>query len=146
MTKAQAKAAEKFDFEEGGLTPELLAVSASDLTFIQGHTRGVIKALKPRLSAVGQAYRAQAPVCTANPVVSGTGTVGQTLSCTSGTWLFTPTYAYQWRRAGQNIAGANAATYVLVAADSGKNIDCAVIASNGAGSTTQYSSNFISVA
>jgi len=138
--KAQAVAP-----EDDGPTPDPIAISASDLTFIQGHTRGVIKSLKPRLSAVGQAYRKQAPVCTVNPLVSGTGTVGQTLTCSTGTWLFSPTYAYQWRRAGQTIAGATASTYVLVAADSGKNVDCAVIATNSNGSTTQYSTNFIAV-
>ncbi len=140
-----SKKAEAVAPEDDGPTPDPLAVSASDLIFIQGHTRGVIKSMKPRLLAVGQAYRKQAPVCTVNPLVTGTGTVGQTLTCGTGTWLFTPTYAYQWRRAGQAIAGATAATYVLAAADSGKNIDCAVIATNGAGSTTQYSGNFIAV-
>jgi hypothetical protein len=78
-----------------------------------------------------------APVNTTAPVASGTGTVGQTLSCTNGAWSYTPTtYTYQWLRSGAQIAGANAATYVLVAADSTKSISCQVTATNAAGSTT----------
>lgn len=78
-----------------------------------------------------------APVNTAAPAVTGTGTVGQTLTCTNGTWTYVPTtYTYQWLRSGAQIAGAFASTYVLVAADSGKSISCMVTATNAAGSTT----------
>jgi hypothetical protein len=78
-----------------------------------------------------------APVNTAVPAVTGTGTVGQTLTCTQGTWTYVPTnYGYQWLRSGAQIASATAATYVLVAADSGKSISCQVTATNAAGSTT----------
>lgn len=85
------------------------------------------------------------PVNTAAPVVSGTGTVGLTLSCTSGTWQYSPTYAYQWRRNVANIAGATAATYVLAAADSGTSVSCLVTATNPAGQAS-ISSNAIAVA
>jgi hypothetical protein len=88
------------------------------------------------------------PVNTAAPVASGTGTVGQTLTTTNGTWNYAPTsYTYQWYRSGSPISGANASTYVLVAADSGKSVGCAVGAVNPAGpSATSILSNTISVA
>ena len=87
-----------------------------------------------------------APVNTAAPVVSGTGTVGQNLTTTNGTWQYSPTgYAYQWRRAGANISGATNATYALVGADSGNNVSCQVTATNPAGSTSA-TSNAIAVA
>jgi hypothetical protein len=87
-----------------------------------------------------------APVNTTAPVVSGTGTVGQTLSCTMGNWQYAPTaYAYQWLRNGGAIAGATASTRVLVAADSGASVSCRVTATNAAGSTP-ITSNAIAVA
>jgi hypothetical protein len=88
-----------------------------------------------------------APVNTSPPIVSGTGTVGQTLTTTVGNWTYVPTsYAYQWLRAGTTmIAGATASTYVLAAADSGQNISCRVTATNAAGSTPIVS-NAIAVA
>jgi hypothetical protein len=86
------------------------------------------------------------PVNTAAPVASGTGTVGQTLSVTNGTWQYAPTgYRYQWLRGGANILNATAATYVLVALDSGTSVSCQVTATNPAGSTVA-NSNAIAVA
>jgi hypothetical protein len=85
------------------------------------------------------------PVNTAAPVVSGTGTVGQTLSCTQGTWTYGQTYARQWLRGGATIADATATTYLLAAADSGTNVSCRVTATNPAGSTPA-TSNAIAVA
>ena len=76
------------------------------------------------------------PVNTSVPAVTGTGTVGQTLTCTNGNWTYVPTeYTYQWLRGATQITGATASTYVLVAADSGSSISCRVTATNAAGST-----------
>jgi hypothetical protein len=88
-----------------------------------------------------------APVNTVAPVVTGTGTVGQTLSCTTGTWLYTPSsYQYQWMRGGVPIIGATANTYVSVVADSGNNVSCSLTAVNAAGASNSVSSNSIAVA
>ena len=87
------------------------------------------------------------PVNTTAPAVTGTGAVGNTLSCTQGNWTYVPTsYAYQWLRDGANIAGAISATYLLVAADSTHSIACSVTATNAAGSTVAPLSNAIAVA
>ena len=69
---------------------------------------------------------------TVAPVVSGTATVGQTLSTTNGTWTGAPapTFTYQWQRVTTNISGATSSTYVLVVADVGNTIRCVVTATN----------------
>lgn len=54
------------------------------------------------------------------PVISGTPTVGSTLSATTGTWYPVPgSIAYQWLRDGSPVAGATSTTYVVTAADAG---------------------------
>jgi len=56
-----------------------------------------------------QAMRNAAPVNTAPPGVSGTPTVGQTLTGSEGSWSNTPTsFAYQWLRC--NGGGNNCAS------------------------------------
>jgi len=81
------------------------------------------------------------PANTVAPVVSGTATFGQTLTTTNGTWtgVPTPTYTYQWQRAGSNISGATGSTYQLVSADVGNAIRCVVTATNTAGSSSANS-------
>jgi hypothetical protein len=88
------------------------------------------------------------PANTVAPVVSGTATVGQTLSCTTGTWsgLPSPTFTYQWQRAGSNIGSATSSTYVLVAADAGNAIRCVVTGTNTVGSTSANSNATAAVA
>jgi hypothetical protein len=71
------------------------------------------------------------PVNSVAPAITGTLTVGQTLTCSTGTWSNTPdSYSYQWKRSGAAIAGATASTYVLVGADAGATITCTVTAIN----------------
>ena len=80
----------------------------------------------------------QSPVNTVAPSVSGSTTLGSSLSTTNGTWTGYPasfTYAYQWRRAGSNISGATSSTYTTVSADIGNAVTCFVTATNSAGST-----------
>jgi len=83
------------------------------------------------MMAVGNSY-GSAPVNTVAPAVTGTATVGQTLTTTNGTWLGAPapTFTYQWQRSGSNIGGATSSTYVLVAADYANTIRCVVTATN----------------
>jgi hypothetical protein len=82
------------------------------------------------------------PVCTDAPTVTGTVSVGSTLTTDDGTWTGSPTsYAYQWQRDASgndvfaNITGQTAATHILVVADDGCKLRCVVTATNGAGST-----------
>lgn len=70
------------------------------------------------------------PVNSVLPAITGTKTVGQTLTCSTGTWSKSPTYAYQWLRDGVAIAGATASTRLLAAPDSGALMSCTVSATN----------------
>jgi hypothetical protein len=86
------------------------------------------------------------PQATVIPVVTGTNTVGQTLTSSSGTWPSTVSgYAYQWQRSSDNgvtwtnIAGATASTYVLITADAGYQIRSQVSLTTNAGSSSAYS-------
>jgi hypothetical protein len=83
------------------------------------------------------------PSNTVAPVLSGTPTVGQTLSCSTGTWLGTLpiTYTYQWRRGVSNILGATSSTYTLVQADASFVVTCIVTATNAAGSADSTSNS-----
>lgn len=77
-----------------------------------------------------------APVNSAAPTISGTPTVGQALTSTTGTWTGnpSPTYSRQWLRGSTAISGATAASYTLVAADVGQAISVRVTATNSQGS------------
>jgi hypothetical protein len=77
------------------------------------------------------------PQNTAAPAISGTVTVGSTLSVTTGTWTGVApiTYTYQWLRAGAPIFGATGSTYILAAADHTFMIGCMVNAQNPYGDT-----------
>ncbi|HTU78650.1 MAG TPA: hypothetical protein VMF09_07820 [Solirubrobacteraceae bacterium] len=81
------------------------------------------------------------PANTAAPALSGTPVVGDTLSCSTGTWTGTPTptYSYQWLREGAAISGASAGSYTVQGADEGHSLSCTVTASNEAGSASATS-------
>jgi len=87
------------------------------------------------------------PEATVIPVVSGTTTVGQTLTTTSGTWGGSPSnsdYVYQWQRSTDgvtwsNISAATATTYVPVAGDAGYLVRSQVSLSTNAGTSVAYS-------
>ena len=74
------------------------------------------------------------------PTISGTATVGSTLTVTPGTWSPTATLTYQWLRDGVAITGATSNTYVLVAADSGHKITVTVTGSAAGYTTTSKTS------
>jgi hypothetical protein len=81
-----------------------------------------------------------APVNTVEPAVTGDAEVGETLTCTSGTWTGTEpiVYSYQWFSdpavdgEGDAIVGATATTYVLTEAEDGLYVFCNVTATNAA--------------
>jgi subtilisin-like proprotein convertase family protein len=83
-----------------------------------------------------------APTDTALPSITGTGEVGQTLSCSEGSWIdgfASVSFGYQWLRDGSPIAGASASTYAVQAADRGHTLTCEVTASNSAGDSAATS-------
>ncbi|HEY1778627.1 MAG TPA: PQQ-binding-like beta-propeller repeat protein [Solirubrobacteraceae bacterium] len=87
-----------------------------------------------------------APLAPANqtaPAISGTASVGQTLSASTGAWSSRPSgYAYQWLRCTGScsaITGATASTYVVAAADAAARLEVQVTATNVTGSATSTS-------
>ncbi len=96
---------------------------------------------------------AAAPVNTTPPTISGTPTVGQTLTAANGTWSNAPTsYAHQWLRCnsgGNNcavVANGTQQTYTLVAADAGHTMRVKVTATNADGSASAQSAQTAVVA
>ena len=85
-----------------------------------------------------------APGNRGRPIVSGSATVGGTLSASQGSWSRGPTsYAYQWQRCLQaaclSIPGATSATYALSDSDDGATFQVVVTATNAAGSSVAIS-------
>lgn len=93
-----------------------------------------------KLTGESELQAAAAPANSVLPAISGVLTVGQVLTAYPGEWSNVPrAYAYQWKSAGTDIAGATARTYALVAGDTGDAITVAVTATNSAGSATAAS-------
>jgi hypothetical protein len=98
------------------------------------------------LVGVGRAASQVAPTNTAPPAISGTPTVGQTLTASDGTWSNTPTsFAYQWLRCNGggnscvNVANGTQKPYTLVGADRGHTMRVRVTATNADGSDSAQS-------
>ncbi|MBP2293332.1 DUF4347 domain-containing protein [Azospirillum rugosum] len=96
------------------------------------------------------------PVNTANPTVSGTATVGNALSTTTGTWTDSDgdslSYTYKWYRAddeyGTNattITGATSTSYTLTTSDAHKYLRVVVTANDGNGGTQVASSAYTAI-
>ena len=96
----------------------------------------------------GSAVTQERPGSSAEPRISGSPTVGSTLTASQGTWTNAPTsYAYQWVRcpsdggnpAGSNcavIGGASTTSYVVADADVGRRLRVRVTAANADGQRT----------
>lgn len=89
-----------------------------------------------------------APFYTAVPAITGTATVGQTLTCSNGTWSGDATiaYTYQWYANSIAISGATASTFVLTSAQLGRRITARVTASNAAGTASSTTAPTAAVA
>jgi hypothetical protein len=101
-------------------------------------------------SGPASAQSLAAPVNMSQPTISGTATVGQTLTGTQGTWSNADSFAYQWVRCpsdgglpdGSNcsyIPGASTTAYIVSSADTGFRLRFRVTASNVDGPTTEAS-------
>jgi hypothetical protein len=97
------------------------------------------------LASVGVATAAP-PANTAEPTITGTPRVGNTLTAQNGSWTNNPTaFQYQWQRCGAggggcaNVPGAIEKTYLLTAADAGRTMRVQVLAVNADGATAARS-------
>jgi hypothetical protein len=101
--------------------------------------------------AISGSTRGSPPVSVQPPEVSGKGAVGETLSCSTGTWTGTPApgFTYQWVRdvgAGETvIESATAGTYKVTSEDAGHSLACEVTATSSAGSASRLSANAIAI-
>lgn len=78
---------------------------------------------------------------TATPTITGTPTVGATLTAQPGTWAPAPvTLTYQWKRAGVAIPGATSATYTIGSDDLGKTLTVTVTGSKSGYATATATS------
>jgi hypothetical protein len=105
------------------------------------------------LGGSAQAMQNVAPVNTAPPTISGTPTVGQTLTANDGTWSNAPTsFAYQWLRCNgggnncANVSNGTQKTYTLVGADAGNTIRVKATGTNTDGSSSAQSAQTAPVA
>ncbi len=81
-----------------------------------------------------------APVSTAPPTISGAGNIGETQSCSPGSWEGSPySYAYEWQVNGVPVSYSE--YYSVENWPSGYSITCAVTAYNNAGSATAQSAS-----
>lgn len=104
----------------------------------QGHTSFEVERMAPFTS----------PTNSVAPTITGTPKVGTALTALKGTWSGnpTPTYAYQWKAGGVNIAGATGTTYTPVSGDVGKTITVTVTATNSQGNASATSAATAAVA
>lgn len=98
------------------------------------------------LGGAGQAATKVAPTNTTPPKITGTATVGETLTTDNGTWTGSPTsYAYDWLRCNTGGASCTSApngtqkTYTLITGDRGHTMRVRVTATNADGSANVQS-------
>jgi hypothetical protein len=130
----------------GGATTTSYVVGTGDVGFtlrfrvtaVNADGQGVA-ASNPTPVVVAQA----GPPNTALPTITGTPTVGSTLTAAPGTWTGTSvTFAYQWRRCdaqGANcasITGATQTTYTVASGDAGSTLRVNVTGTDASGSNT----------
>lgn len=81
----------------------------------------------PALSDLGY------PILTVAPAISGTSQVGQTITCSTGTWTHAGAFTYQWFSETTLIVGATSNSYLIAPEDEGFTPSCVVRSTNGSG-------------
>jgi len=94
------------------------------------------------IKAAGGGGSIGVPVISAAPTISGTTTVGQMLTATTGTWTNSPSsYAYVWKRGGTVIGFQTGNTCLVPANAAGLTITVEVTATNGSGASAPAASS-----
>lgn len=112
------------------------ALAAKEMAIAaEGQALTMLKGQLVRLlaNASSQSSAPPVPVNTVLPTISGTAQVGQTLTCSGGTWTglgANPVYEHQWQESvapfttWADISGATASTYVVQAGQVDKVVRC----------------------
>lgn len=93
-------------------------------------------------TGLGWAGLLNPPTCSSNPVISGTATAGNSLTCSQGTWTNSPTLSDQWQKNGSNWGSPGTTSPTLANADRDAIITVVETGTNGAGSA-QATSNIL---
>ena len=93
--------------------------------------------------AAGRYLLTDPPSNQAPPTVSGTGAVGQPLTCAPGTWSGADAFDFLWLRDGVPLSGAITSTYVPLGSDAGTTLSCRVTARNSGGNATATSAGVV---
>lgn len=89
------------------------------------------------VASIGTAFLVAPPINTAAPIIAGTPTVGQALTCSTGNWSGSPTsYQYAWTSEGTPIFGAASSTYLVSPSDIGHELSCGVTAVGPGGNSS----------
>ncbi|MGO9899304.1 MAG: hypothetical protein ACLP0J_06360 [Solirubrobacteraceae bacterium] len=93
-------------------------------------------------AGTGAAWIAAAtPGPTTPPVISGAPQLGQTLSCSTGSWTGNPTtFTYQWNSGASVIVGSTSPTYTIQSDDQGSTLTCSVFGVNVNGASAASTS------
>ncbi|HEY6890540.1 MAG TPA: hypothetical protein VI300_22240, partial [Solirubrobacter sp.] len=119
-----------------GATDRTYVVAAADVTHhLACHVSGTNAGGSAEATSAAVTVPPVAPGATADPQVSGTPEVGQTLTCTPGTFtgIPAPALTFSWLRDGTAITGASAGTYTVTAADAAHALACRETATNVGG-------------
>ena len=80
----------------------------------------------------GRRRHDRAPTVDSSNPATGQAKPSDTLTCASGTWSPTSTYAYAWQRGGNTISGQTGSTYTVTSADLGAtSVTCSVTRDRG---------------
>lgn len=126
--------------------------------FAVGILVGAIALALVAMTGAGTAASQAAPTSTTQPAISGTASVGSTLTATQGTWTENPSsFAFQWVRCPSSgglpdgsdcaaVGGATTQAYIVSSADVGFRLRVRVTATNADGSATAASNATVLVA
>jgi hypothetical protein len=114
------------------LPPSLFEVG--NFAEVVGAPPGLAFRTTPTLQGVQLETTLPLPANTSSPRIDGAPEPGQTLTCNPGSWTTNPTFAFQWLRNGNAVAGATRAEYAVTEDDVGLVLVCHVTATNEGGS------------
>ena len=110
-----------------------MSISPQDGVSVTGQT--VVTGMGTASVLAATTANTASPVNTVAPALSGTTTVGSTITCSSGTWTGADSYIYFWTLEGVILPWATATTIVAQASWVGATLVCIVTAINVYGRT-----------